>query len=1088
MYQYESLPDAGVLRFWRKPDPSSAAHNHAAESVFAELRDNGYTEGHADEFSVAADDLLAVDPSDRYLLSLPEDYPYDVCVRVEGLVQQAGFRVYATCQIGGFAGEVLSAQRNGALLELSDGRAYLLSERQHALCSAVGSMEEPTENAYDGYARVARLQQLVGEHSVVNDQAVGSSPAGGISSDDGIELATAITGEPISLMEDVLVDHDGEQVHATDPGNPGFAADFERGRRVRSTYRGAGGGRIVVTPAVARILDTVKAWQREPTTRPSPAELLERGEELFVDPNVAAAGVPLAVRYSDRVIELGQYRPKFYPFISEHESTWVPGFELVGNRDERERITLGDHATLEKFERAIAEAIANDKVFVKYGGAEVPVHDAQLAARVAEKQLAQRDRALTREQLVEPGAPASAQPLVLIIHDNADTLGHAEGHELDPEDRPYEFQRIEGLATGFELLDHQVAGVAWLQTLAERGQRGAILGDDMGLGKTLQVLYTIEWHARRYPSAKPYLVVAPVSLLENWEQEYERFFPAKLLAARRLRAKDLGRDASHEAIAELARPQLLLTNYETLQRAQLTLCAVDYAMVVLDEAQQIKNPGTLKTTAAKALKADFRLAMTGTPVENTLTDLWSLADFANPGLLGTAKEFRKVYEAPASVSPEAAQTVGEDLRRTLGWFFKRRLKSQVAESLPQKLEHPIECPMPPVQREAYLGILLRKQDATAGYDALSTLQALRAVAEHPALYGQNIHAYTTPELIITSARLSETVKLLDDISQRGEKVILFAIFKTSQQMLVRVLKDRFGVSPHVINGDTPSSSGARSRAKLSRQQAIDDFAARPGFGAIVMSPVAAGVGLNVTAANHVIHFSRHWNPAKESQATDRAYRIGQRRDVHVYYPMATLPDCDSFDVVLDRLLRRKTELADGTLFPSAMAEVTRQEFESAIFAGDATHVAAESPLTLEDADRLDGYLFEALIGTIYRKRGLTVRLSPKQADRGADVVVVGDQPGDAMLVQAKAITSGKVTNGAVQEIVAALKPYGEYFRETFTPVVATNRQLTTGAHNLLRDNGGIAFERTELAAALRDFDILRSELETLDRDRFKWGT
>ena len=187
------------------------------------------------------------------------------------------------------------------------------------------------------------------------------------------------------------------------------------------------------------------------------------------------------------------------------------------------------------------------------------------------------------------------------------------------------------------------------------------------------------------------------------------------------------------------------------------------------------------------------------------------------------------------------------------------------------------------------------------------------------------------EVVDTSARLLATMEILTDIHSKEEKVIIFAERKETQAMLQRVCRRSFGITPRIINGDTPSVGSLRTINRLSRQQTIDEFQSTEGFNIIIMSPIAAGMGLNVTAANHVIHYSRHWNPAKEQQATDRAYRIGQEKDVYVYYPMAVSKDFKAFDETLDELLSRKTKLATSTIFPTERVEVKQEEIAQMLF-------------------------------------------------------------------------------------------------------------------------------------------------------------
>ena len=211
---------------------------------------------------------------------------------------------------------------------------------------------------------------------------------------------------------------------------------------------------------------------------------------------------------------------------------------------------------------------------------------------------------------------------------------------------------------------------------------------------------------------------------------------------------------------------------------------------------------------------------------------------------------------------------------------------------------------------------------------LLTLQDIREVSEHPYLYDNTLVNRDSDELFESSARLQATIAFLDRIQAKNEKVIIFAERKDTQKMLQRICMDKYGIITKIINGDTPTTAFSH---KLSRQAAIDDFQSQSGFNVIIMSPVAAGMGLNVTAANHVIHYSRHWNPAKENQATDRAYRIGQTTDVYVYYPMAVSLKFKSFDESLDELLSRKTSLATSTIFPTERVEVKHDELGQMLF-------------------------------------------------------------------------------------------------------------------------------------------------------------
>jgi SNF2 family DNA or RNA helicase len=266
----------------------------------------------------------------------------------------------------------------------------------------------------------------------------------------------------------------------------------------------------------------------------------------------------------------------------------------------------------------------------------------------------------------------------------------------------------------------------------------------------------------------------------------------------------------------------------------------------------------------------------------------------------------------------------------LGIYFMRRLKKDAVKDLPEKYELKQQVEMPSVQENTYRNVI---NSYVSGQqpNMLLTIMDIREVSEHPYLYDSTLQQHESNELVETSARLQATIPILDRIKDKGEKVIIFSERKETQKMLQRICHERYGIIPKIINGDTPSIVTRQRAGKQSRQASIDDFQSVPGFNVIIMSPVAAGMGLNVTAANHVIHYSRHWNPAKESQATDRAYRIGQTKDVYVYYPMATCKSFKSFDESLDELLSRKTSLATSTIFPTERVEVKQEELGQMLF-------------------------------------------------------------------------------------------------------------------------------------------------------------
>jgi hypothetical protein len=480
------------------------------------------------------------------------------------------------------------------------------------------------------------------------------------------------------------------------------------------------------------------------------------------------------------------------------------------------------------------------------------------------------------------------------------------------------------LRPGIALKPHQRAGVAWLWNHIEAGTPGVLLADDMGLGKTLQVACVLAMRLAAAPRGKvgaPALVVAPTILLDNWLVEIERFFrpgvfgQVVLLHGDALQAHRTSRGLDTERIQAAA---LVLTNYETLARYQVSLLRVDFSVVAFDEAQAIKNESTLRSRAAQGLKRTFAVAITGTPVENRLKDLWAIFEALQPQREQRAFGTRATFEADY----ERDRVGGvERLRERLGFpsaasVVLRREKAKALRDLPQKVMHERPVEMTPHQHALERSIVrsMRQQGP------LGVLDKLRKLYQHPELVAPR----AGPRLSVEDAKaqspkVRETLAILDDVRRLGEKAIVFTQWVEMQDLLQRVIRAEFGL-PRVdlINGDPV----LRARAT----QTIARFSATPGFDVLVLSPLAAGVGLTITAANHVIHYGRWWNPAKEDQATDRAHRIGQTREVHVYYPLLHHPGAPQagFDVRLHELVERKRAVARDFLAPPQDDQLERE--------------------------------------------------------------------------------------------------------------------------------------------------------------------
>ncbi|WBB49769.1 DEAD/DEAH box helicase [Verrucosispora sp. WMMA2044] len=453
-----------------------------------------------------------------------------------------------------------------------------------------------------------------------------------------------------------------------------------------------------------------------------------------------------------------------------------------------------------------------------------------------------------------------ALPVLEVSADGAlgDLLAGAVDRRLAPQDEPPSFQGT--------LRPYQRRGLAWLAFLQSLGL-GGVLADDMGLGKTVQLLALL---AADPPQAGPTLLICPMSLVGNWQREAARFTPDKRVHVHH--GAQRARGAEFSATVHAA--DLVLTTYSVAARDAAELAGVDWHRVVVDEAQAIKNAATRQAEAVRALPARHRIAVTGTPVENRLADLWSIMQFANPGLLGPAATFRKRFAEP--IERHGDTETAERLRRITGPFVLRRLKtdSSIISDLPEKLEMEVFCNLTAEQAALYRAVvddMLARIEASAGIErrglVLATMTRLKQVCNHPAQLLRD-----GSPLDGRSGKLARLEEILDEVLAAGEKALLFTQYAEFGGMLRGHLSARFGREVLFLHGGV---------GKADRDAMVARFQSAGGPAMFVLSLKAGGTGLTLTAANHVVHVDRWWNPAVEDQATDRAFRIGQRRRVQV---------------------------------------------------------------------------------------------------------------------------------------------------------------------------------------------------------------
>ncbi len=447
-----------------------------------------------------------------------------------------------------------------------------------------------------------------------------------------------------------------------------------------------------------------------------------------------------------------------------------------------------------------------------------------------------------------------------------------------------------------ELRPYQQQGMSWMLFLRNFGF-GACLADDMGLGKTIQLLtYLLKVKEEESTRNEPALIICPTSVLGNWQKEMERFAPS-LDVYLHYGSNRLKGEAFVEKAASV---DVVLTSFGLTHLDLADFESLNWGSISIDEAQNIKNAQTKQSKAVRKLKGKHQIALTGTPMENRLSELWSIFDFTNHGYLGSMGQFQKRFVLP--IEKENDKQKIEQLQAYIRPFLLRRTKQDedVALNLPEKLEQKEYCPLTVEQASLYEQLI---QDTFAEIDKLSSFERkglvlqmlgrLKQLCNHPALY---LKEEKPVKAIERSTKLDKLSELVEVILEQGESCLIFTQYIAMGNMIRMVLKEKFGLDAPFLNGSVP---------KNERDRMIERFQERQ-FPIFVLSLKAGGTGLNLTAANHVIHYDRWWNPAVENQATDRAYRIGQKRFVHVHKLICT----GTLEEKIDAMLEKKQSLND----------------------------------------------------------------------------------------------------------------------------------------------------------------------------------
>lgn len=629
-------------------------------------------------------------------------------------------------------------------------------------------------------------------------------------------------------------------------------------------------------------------------------------------------------QYSERVQGLGLWEKPKLSWLTRKANQWLPESFAVQIGKKTINATL---EIIQEIEDVCTNAEQDQSEELTYENEVFATSNVRTMLTELEKRLPGSEPRQSEENTDK----AAVDNNVLLIADNLDDLGYSVGlkerKSFGSDNFPTSY------INGTNPKQHQIEGFSWLREGWKQGWPGVLLADDMGLGKTFQALAFLAWikenkalrKGRQRALDGPFLIVAPTSLLDNWKKEADIHLKPGVLGVcidafgshlkHYKNAQSLSKiDEDALDIEQMRQADWILTTYETLAIYHRSFARIGYSVAIFDEMQKIKSPDTINSHAAKTMNIDFVLGMTGTPIENRLEDLWCIMDRIASGYLGDLKTFSHKY---GTEDPDALRELKQKMdqkHETAPPIMLRRMKSDVAKDLPEKIIKTYDTPMSPAQVDAYNNaIIAAKASDKSPRTMLETLHLLRGISLHPEK-SEHGNAYDNTwrnNWICSSARLSKTFSLLEMIHDKGHKALIFLEDRALQQTLSIAIAEHFNLTskPPIINGTVMGKH---------RLQIVETFQNKPdGFDVLILSPKAAGIGLTITAANHVIHLSRWWNPAVEDQCNDRAFRIGQTKNVHIHLPLAIHPQYGpaSFDVKLDHLLDKKRILSRDMLAP-----------------------------------------------------------------------------------------------------------------------------------------------------------------------------
>lgn len=753
--------------------------------------------------------------------------------------------------------------------------------------------------------------------------------------------------------------------------------------------------------------------------------------------------------YGDRVVGYGVlYAPSISAFKGEDGTEWVSVDLLpLAPETEEDQDDPKPASTSFKFDKEKAAVINELISAAEAAGSESVEIDGK-------EVLITKDLKEAVRKKIESG-PAFG----LITKSNIDEITYQEGEtEVAPPPEHFNMAVPDIFSDQYTLKGYQDYGYGWLHWGMAGPLSGCLLADDMGMGKTIQICALLAY-LKSLDLLDTSLLIVPPILMGEWEKELGKFVPS--ISQYQIRSK-----LTEDDIDTLKQYDLVATTYQSHLRNQKVLGKIPFKLIICDEVQFIKNPASARAQAVLAMNGEFKIAATATPIENSISELWAILDFANPGYLPPLKEFNKIY-GERRVSDEEFDANVNQLKEQLSPIVLRRTKEEfLKDELPEKKINTHFCDIDEKQVLLCHKIIYAFKEEKTISNFLHFFQLIVMALTNPELLdGAYDVSFSTDYM---SPKLVKTLELLTEIKGKNEKVLLFADRKRVQWKIKEIIENEFGLKANIINGETPTAVRTQHTSPFRPDGEISQE-----FDVLILSPRCAGFGLNLVQANHVIHYLRSFNPAVENQATDRVYRIGQYKPVFVHNLVASTDNSDMHYTVeqkLDKMIQRKQSLLKDYLYASRSSRISEEEL--------AMELDCENPgMSMADIDSLSPKEFEVFSAVLYSCQGYQASLTP-QHDFGADCVAIGNGSEANALLQCKKKMPGsksRVGNNAVQEVVAARKEYERQRQVDFKElVVITNGFYTVAARIQATSNNVKMIDRKKLSELIKLYPVTQS--------------